>query len=133
MRALETAAQIRERFRGLISLFVRPTEIEVDERLVGVLREIKLEQAEVPLLLARTKFGILVADMMNCDVSVVHHATEPADGRQDLFMDAILPADVGMIAEEPDVVDYRGDSGRRVGKTAALHRVAGYFVVRRRK
>jgi len=48
-------------------------------------------------------------------------AAESADGRKDLFVDAVFPAQRRMVAKQADVNDDRRPIGTVLGKAQTLH------------
>ncbi|HMC66000.1 MAG TPA: hypothetical protein VKI65_13760 [Gemmataceae bacterium] len=52
---------------------------------------------------------------MDDDVRPADVAADLTHSRQDLLVDAVLPGELRMIAEEPDVVHFRLGAGRARG------------------
>jgi len=61
--------------------------------------------AQVALQLAAADRCILVADVIDDDVGPADAAAGAVDGRENLLVDAVIPADLGQIAEDPHLVE----------------------------
>ena len=93
--------------------------------LFGVFQE---QQAEIALAFALPDSPILVAGMIDDNVRELYGAAGAANGRQDLLVDPMFPANARVIAEKADMIDYRGRAVFRIGKTGAFHYICAIFV-----
>ena len=74
------------------------------------------EEAQVALELALAGVGALVAGVVDDDVGPADAAADAVDGWQDLFVNAVLPADLRVVGEQADLVD-RTTVGPRGGRS----------------
>ena len=89
--------------------------------MIGLLGPLQLQQPQVALLLALPQGGVLVADMLDDHVRKADFDPEPAQGRQDLLVHAMFPAELRMPPEEPHMIYGGGTSCRR--QAEAFHRI----------
>ena len=129
VRQLQAAAQVGQRLGGLAPAQVDRGEVEMDERLVWLFLEFQEQEAQVPLHLAFLERRLLKAGVVDDDVGMTQVATGGADRRQDLLVDAVLPADRRVVTEQADVVDDRGGVRGGLQHGALGHRV-GHVRVR---
>ena len=71
--------------------------------------------------------GIEVAGVLDDDIREAHGMSGVAQAGENLLVDAIMPADVGMIVEQPHLADQRGRAV--AGGGALLHDVGRVVVV----
>jgi hypothetical protein len=72
-------------------------EVEQRERVVGRVGVLQVQQAQVALQLRAPQGGVLVAGMVDDHVGPAHFAAVVPDGGQDLLVDAVAPADRGVL------------------------------------
>ncbi len=100
--------QVGEGTPGLVQGVVGPAQVEEGEGFVGLLGFLQVQEAQVTLVLLGAGGRVGVAGVVDAEVGEAHPMTQATDGGQDLFMDAVLPADVGMVAEEAALIDQGG-------------------------
>ena len=79
------------------------------------------------LAVALPQGGIEVAGMLDDNIREAHGMSGHAQAGQNLLVDAIIPADVWMIAEQPHLTDQRGRTV--AGGRTLLHDVGRVVVV----
>src|SRR4051812_30340135 len=94
-----------EGFGGLAEVERRPTEVEGRERIGRPTLVVELDKANVPLEFFLANGVLEVSGVIDDDVGRDDDAAEAADRREDLLVDAIVPADVGMVREETDLLE----------------------------
>ena len=85
---------------------------------------------QVALELPQPQGRVLVAGVLDGHVRRRTHGRRPGgQGRQDLLVNAVRPAQLRLVAEQPDVVHDRGGAVAGVGQAQALHRVGSVVIL----
>ena len=108
---LEESPQDRQCLLGVAHQVPGPAQMKQRHRVVGVLGVLCLQQAKVPVELAPALDRVLIAVVVDRHVGRPRHAPETLDRRQDLLVNAALPADLRMAAEQADMLDLGGRAG----------------------
>ena len=87
-----------------------PGEVEEGERIVGLLGFFHEEKAEVALDLLAEKLAAGVAGVVDEDVGEADLMAGAVDGGENLLVDAVGPADGGVVAEQSALFDERAGS-----------------------
>src|SRR5262249_24742442 len=78
--------------------------------------EVPVQEGQVAFGLAALDRRIAVAGALDADVGELDAGVDEKEGGHDLFVDAVVPTDVGSVPKQPDVVDLggllAGDGGR---------------------
>src|SRR5579875_2423549 len=85
-----------------------------------------MQQPQVAFQLLASQSGIEVAAVLDEDAAVTDGVTGLAQTGQNLFVNAILPADVGVVAEQPHLAD---ECSRAVGSGRTLLQDVGGVIV----
>jgi hypothetical protein len=121
--ALQAAVQERQRLVRPPQVEEGPAEVEEDEGVVGVLGVVEAQQAQVALQLPAAQAGVAVAGVPEDDVGEAEVGLAADEGGQDLLLDAVLPAVLRPVAEQPHMAHVGGLLARDRGRGARGHDV----------
>ena len=83
---------------------VLPTQVKEDRRIFRGFSKGLFEQAQVAFHLASADGRVVVARVINDRLAAANDRIQPLQGRQDLLVDRVLPADLRVIAKHSNVV-----------------------------
>src|SRR5208282_1207124 len=66
---------------------------------------------------------VLVTEVVDSDIRPPDGAAQALHGGEDLFVDAVLPANLWMPGEKPGAVEHGPHTGARISQADALHDV----------
>src|SRR5262249_22932690 len=104
------------------------TEMEKGVRIAGVLVVFYSKQSDVSLHLARYLRRIVITAVLDQDIRSKDLAAQTDCGRNNLFVDPILPTDLRVVRKKPGVVQDHGGLRRKVRRAALLHQINSLFV-----
>ena len=97
--------EVTQRLAPVLPLDGDGAQVEQDERFIGPVLQLLEQDAGVALELPGPQGDVGVPGVPDDQVGPAHGDAGLAEGGQDLFVDAVGPADIGPEREEPDMVD----------------------------